>query len=188
MFNLSKDLLISSATVIVRAGEAIWLIPFATMLFNVCSAVTVECCVLYLCCVGIFGMDGGVVSAGHVGCTRGSGMVSRAADVRGMRGVGGVCEMCVWLWAAWEERIGFGLYQSCGNRRSVVCVSVFGLRWCRWGLRPGSGRVRWCYVCVSLDYLCRWQVLLLLGVPSVQSCCTLSISASYHVFVCVRYR
>ena len=36
---------ISSATVIVRAGGAIWLNPFATVLFSVCSAVTVECCV-----------------------------------------------------------------------------------------------------------------------------------------------
>ena len=31
------------------------------------------------------------------------------------------------------EWIGFGLYQSCGNRGSVECVSVFGLRWCGWG-------------------------------------------------------
>ena len=53
---VSKDLLISSATVIVRAGGAIWLNPFATVLFNVCSAVTVECCVLYPCCVGVFDM------------------------------------------------------------------------------------------------------------------------------------
>ena len=30
---------------IVRAGRAIWLTPFATVLFSVCSAVTVECCV-----------------------------------------------------------------------------------------------------------------------------------------------
>ena len=36
--------------------RAIWLNPFATMLFNVCSAVTEECCVLYPCCVGEFGM------------------------------------------------------------------------------------------------------------------------------------
>ena len=28
----------------------------ATVLFTVCSAVTVECCVLYPCCVGVFGM------------------------------------------------------------------------------------------------------------------------------------
>ena len=46
MFIVSKALLISSATVIVRVGGAIWLNPFATVLFSVCSAVTVECCVL----------------------------------------------------------------------------------------------------------------------------------------------
>ena len=34
---MSKALLISSATVIVRAGGAIWLNPFATVLFSVCS-------------------------------------------------------------------------------------------------------------------------------------------------------
>ena len=32
---------------------AIWLNPFATVLFNVCSAVTVECCVLYPWCMGL---------------------------------------------------------------------------------------------------------------------------------------
>ena len=52
-----EDLLISSATVIVRGGGAIWLNPFATVLLNVCSAVTVECCILYSCCVGVFGMS-----------------------------------------------------------------------------------------------------------------------------------
>ena len=30
------------------------------------------------------------------------------------------------------EWIGFGLYQSCRNMRSVGRVSVFGLRWCGW--------------------------------------------------------
>ena len=48
---------------------------------------------------------GTVVSAGHeyVGGTRGSGIVSSASDVlqmsvvRGMRGVGGLCEMCMCL-------------------------------------------------------------------------------------------
>ena len=30
--------------------------PFATVLFSVWSAVTVECCVLYTDCVGVFGM------------------------------------------------------------------------------------------------------------------------------------
>ena len=57
MFILSTDLLISSATVIVHARGAILLNPFATVLFSVCSAVTVECCVLYPCCMGVFGMS-----------------------------------------------------------------------------------------------------------------------------------
>ena len=50
MFIVSKALLISRSTVIGRAGGAIWLTPFATVLFSVCSAVTVECC------MGVFGM------------------------------------------------------------------------------------------------------------------------------------
>ena len=54
MFIVSKALLISSATVIVRAWGAIWWNPFATVLFSVCSAVTVECCVLYPCCMGVW--------------------------------------------------------------------------------------------------------------------------------------
>ena len=41
---------------IVRAGGAISLDPCATVLYNVCSAVTVECCVLFPYCVGVFGM------------------------------------------------------------------------------------------------------------------------------------
>ena len=41
MFVVSKVLLISSDTVIVRAEGAILLNPFATVLFSVCSAVTV---------------------------------------------------------------------------------------------------------------------------------------------------
>ena len=56
LFIVSKDVLISSATVIVRAGGVIWLNPFTTVLFSVCNAVTVECCVLYPCCIGVFGM------------------------------------------------------------------------------------------------------------------------------------
>ena len=42
MFIVSKALLISSATVIVSAGRAIWLNPFAMVLFNVFSAVTLS--------------------------------------------------------------------------------------------------------------------------------------------------
>ena len=64
--------------------------------------------------------------------------------------------------------------------------------WLTWA----SGR--WCgvmFVCVlSLHYLCGLSVQVsvycarnILGAPSVQSCCTLSISASDHVFVYDRY-
>ena len=47
-----------------------------------------------------------MVSAGHMGDTRSSGIVFSAADVlwmsvvRGMRGVGEVCEMCMCLLGA----------------------------------------------------------------------------------------
>ena len=51
MFIVLKALLISSATVIVLARGAIWLNPFATVLFSVCR---VLCCVTVLhgcvCC------------------------------------------------------------------------------------------------------------------------------------------
>ena len=56
MFIVPKALLISSATVIVHTGGAIWLNHFSTVLFNVCSSVTVEYSVIYPCCVGVFGM------------------------------------------------------------------------------------------------------------------------------------
>ena len=41
---------------IVRAGGAIWWNPFAAVLFSVCSTVTVECCDLCPCCMGMLGM------------------------------------------------------------------------------------------------------------------------------------
>ena len=63
MFIVLKALLILSTTVIDHAGGAIWLNPFATVLFGVCSAVTVECCVLYPCYMGVFGMF--AVLCGH---------------------------------------------------------------------------------------------------------------------------
>ena len=56
VFIVSKALLISNTTVGARTDGAIWLNPFATVLFTVCSTVTVECCVLYPCCVGGFVM------------------------------------------------------------------------------------------------------------------------------------
>ena len=100
-----------------------------------------------------------------MGGTRGSGIVSSAADVlwmsvvRGMRGVGVLYVRCacVWLGAAWvergrvDERIGFGLYQSCGNMGSVG--RLFWLWWCRLGVGRGLDQdlEGCCYVCVSCE-------------------------------------
>ena len=82
--------------------------------------------------------------AGHVGGTRGSGIVSSAADVlwmsvvRGMGGVGGHCEMCMCLarggvggeGGEWISRLGWGFTNPVGTGE-VLGVCVFGLRWCR---------------------------------------------------------
>ena len=48
--SVSKAFLISSVTVIARAGGAIWLNPFATVLFTVCSDVTWVCLICLLLC------------------------------------------------------------------------------------------------------------------------------------------
>ena len=51
------------------------------------------------------------------------------------------------------ERIGFGLYQSCGKKGSVVHVSVFGFwwcGWCRWKVGGGldQGLEGWVVLCL----------------------------------------
>ena len=59
--------------------------------------------------------------------TRGSGVLSSTCDIL-VRGVGGVCGMCLargGVGGEVDERIGFGLYQSCGDMGSVGHVSVF---------------------------------------------------------------
>ena len=102
--------------------------------------------------------------------TRGSGVLSSTGDVL-VRGVGGVCDMCMCLarggvggeGGEWMRELGLGLYQSSGDRGSVGHVSVFWLRWCGWcRWRVGRGRERWGGVMsvrgVSLDSLCRWKV------------------------------
>ena len=42
-----------------------------------------------------------------------------------------------------DEKIGFGLYQSCGNRGSVGRVSVFWLQWLGCVGGGGGGRMAW---------------------------------------------
>ena len=90
--------------------------------------------------------------------TRDSGVLSSTGDVL-MRGVGGVCDMCMCLarGGEWMRELGLGFTNPLGTG-GVGHVSVFWLRWCRWVGGLDRGRERWCYVCVSLDSRCRWQV------------------------------
>ena len=114
--------------------------------------------------------DGGSVvrvSEGHddEGGRRGSGSVSSAADVlgksvvHGMRGVGVVCEMCIYLARdiVGGERdkcirgLGLRFIKHVGNRVSVGRVYVFEVRWCGWcrweaGLELGQVLEGWCGV------------------------------------------
>ena len=73
--------------------------------------------------------------AGHeyVGATHGSGIVSNAADVleisvlRGMKGVGRVCEMCMYLaqggvGGEWIRGLGLGFTNPVGTGECWTCV------------------------------------------------------------------
>ena len=124
----------------------------------------------------------------YVSSTHGLGIVSSAADVlemsvvRAMRGVSVVH-------GVWTNPV-----KTCGVLAVCLCV------WCRWGVGAGlgsrSGRVVWCYVCVSCEsvffvYMADTYICILCWADtcasSVQLCCPISISASYGVFVCGRY-
>ena len=107
-----------------------------------------------------------MVSAGHVGGTRGSGIVSSAAEVlwmsvvRGMRGVGGVCEMCMCLarggvggeGGEWMRGLGLGFTNPMGTGGVLDVCLCFG---CGVGGESvgglDQGAVGWCYVCVSCE-------------------------------------
>ena len=97
--------------------------------------------------------------------------------------------VCVWLGGGvggiggeWVTGLGLGFTNSVGY--------VFWLWWCEWcwgrvGGRLGSGMVGCCYVCIlCVDGRSRYLYIVLggflriLGAHSVQSWCTLSISAS----------
>ena len=129
-------------------------------------AVTVIRVVLHVCmlrgCEGDgnagVGDRGGVVvvSAGHMGGTGGSGIVSSADDVLWMRGGGGVCEMCMCLarggvggeGVSGPEDLGWALQILWEQEECWTCVCW--LRWCRW-LGTGYVGVWLCYVCVSSE-------------------------------------
>ena len=82
MFIVLKALLISSATVIVRAGGAIWLNSFATVLFSVCSTVTFVICthVAWVCLVCLFVYDSGLLEVSRL-IYPGSTMANHIRDV-----------------------------------------------------------------------------------------------------------
>ena len=75
-----------------------------------------------------------VVSAGHqyVGGTRGSGIVSNAADVLGMREAGVLYEMCMCLarggiggeGVQWMRGLGLGFTNPVGTGECWTCVCV----------------------------------------------------------------
>ena len=119
-----------------------------------------------------------MVSAGHVGGTGGSGIVSSAADVlwmsvvRGMRGVDVVCQMYMCfarggVGGEWMRGLGLGFTNPVGTGGVLdVCLcfgcgSVGGIGG-EWVGGLGQGLEVWgCImsVCVvSLESLCRWQV------------------------------
>ena len=92
--------------------------------------------------------------------TRGSGVLSSTGDVR-VRGVGGVCYMCMCLargglggeGGEWMRDLGLGFTNSVGT-----WIVLLWLRWCGWcwwgvgrGLGSGWGAVGWCYVCVRCE-------------------------------------
>ena len=105
------------------------------------------------------------MSAGILGSTHGLGIVSSEAGVlwmsvvRGMREVGGVCEM--WMCMArggvggeMMRGLGLGFTNHVGTG-GVLDICLFGLRWCRWG---GAWRSVMYVRVESPDSLCRWQV------------------------------
>ena len=78
-----------------------------------------------------------VVSAGHeyVGGTHASGNVYSAADVCGMRGIGGVCEMCMYFARGgvkgeegeWIRGLVLGFTNPVGTGVLDVCLDCGGL-------------------------------------------------------------
>ena len=94
-----------------------------------------------------------MVSVGHVGGTRGSGIVSSAPDVQWRRGVGEMC-MCLTRGGMSGEGVsgegvsgegvsglGLGFTNPVGTGGLLgLCVCAWvALRWCMWGVGKGLG-------------------------------------------------
>ena len=96
----------------------------------------------------------------HMGGTRGSGIVSSAADVlwmsvvRGMRGVGGVCEMCMARGGVGREGasgLGLGFTNPVGTEGVCLCLGCGGVSGLggEWVGGMDHGLEGWCYVGLS---------------------------------------
>ena len=105
---------------------------------------------------------------------------------RGVGGVGGewlrVLGLCFTYpggtWGKWDMCLFFGCGGVGGLGQGLDGWVVLCL--CEWILYV-AGRSMYLYIVLG-------RYLHILGAPSVQSCCTLLISTSYHVFFCARYR
>ena len=77
--------------------------------------------------------------------TRGSGVLSSTGDVL-VRGVGGVCDMCMargGVGGEWMRELGLRFTNPRGTGGVFGHVSVFWLwwcGWCRWGVGRGLGQ------------------------------------------------
>ena len=79
------------------------------------------------------GSGRGVVAVSvYMGGTRGSGVLISAGDVLEMRGVGGVCDMCMCLARGGMGCVGVTGLGFTNYMGKVGYVSVFWLRWCGW--------------------------------------------------------
>ena len=97
--------------------------------------------------------------------TRSSGVLSSIGDVL-VRGVGGVCDLCMCLarggmggeGGEWMREFGLGFTNPVGTWGVLEMCMCFGCsgvgvvagEWVG-GLRPVSGAVGWCYVCVRCE-------------------------------------
>ena len=78
-------------------------------------------------------------------------------EISVVRGVGGVFGSGRYRWRGgeWMSELGMGFTNPVGTGGVLDMCLCFGCGDVGRALGPAVG---WCYVCVSLDFLCRWQV------------------------------
>ena len=152
----------------VDAEVAVTVIRVLLFVLHVCMLK--ECDGARLTAMLVWGMDVVVVSAGHVGGTRGSGIMFSAVDVLWMsvmRGVGVVCEMCMCFALGrergeWMRGLGLGVTNPVGAGGVLDVCMCFGCGGVDGVGDLNQGLEGWCYVCVSCEYglyvYCAWRI------------------------------